>query len=183
MNNKELLLQEISNKWGWFLGIGILMIILGSIGLGATFAVTLTTVTFFGILIFIGGIGQLIDAFKHKGLSLAGKLLIALLYVAVGYVMFANPLLASSALTLFIAWSLIVIGILRILIAISNYGMPGWLWVLIGGIAAVVLGVMILNNWPVSGLWVIGMFVAIELILNGWAMVMTGLAAKKMKDF
>ena len=183
MNINELMLQEIGNKWGWFLGVGIVMIILGVIGIGATFAVTVTTVTFFGILILIGGGIQLVDAFKHKGLSLAGKVVIALLYIAVGYVMVANPLLASSVLTLFIAWSLVAIGIMRILMAIRHHGMPGWVWLLIGGIATTFLGVMILNNWPASGLWVIGLFVAIELIINGWDMVMTGLAAKQLKDF
>ena len=51
-------------------------------------------------------------------------------------------------------------------------------WTLIGGIAAIILGIMIMNKWPVSGLWVIGMFVAIELIFNGWGMVMAALAVR-----
>ena len=55
------------------------------------------------------------------------------------------------------------------------------MWTLISGIASIVLGIMILNSWPVSGMWVIGMFVAIELIFNGWGMMMLGLAAKKMR--
>ena len=59
--------NEIGKKWGWILAIGILMIILGTIGIGATFALTLTTVTFFGILILIGGGFQLLDAFRYKG--------------------------------------------------------------------------------------------------------------------
>jgi len=48
-------MNEISKKWGWFLAIGIILVILGTIGIGATFALTLTTVTFFGFLILIGG--------------------------------------------------------------------------------------------------------------------------------
>ena len=58
--------------------------------------------------------------------------------------------------------------------------MAGWAWTLVAGIAAIALGVMILNSWPASGLWVIGMFIAIELIFNGWGMIMLSLAAKKL---
>ena len=175
-------MNEISKKWGWFLAIGIILVILGTIGIGATFALTLTTVTFFGFLILIGGGFQLIDAFRHRGWSLVGNILIALLYGAVGYTMITNPMLASATLTLFIAWALIAIGIIRIIVAFRIKGAPGWIWTLIGGIAAIVLGIMILNKWPESGLWVIGMFVAIELIFNGWGLIMLGLAAKKMRS-
>jgi uncharacterized membrane protein HdeD (DUF308 family) len=71
---------------------------------------------------------------------------------------------------------------MRIIIAFRLKGVSGWIWTLIGGIAAIVLGIMILNKWPESGLWVIGMFIAIELIFNGWGMIMLGLAAKKFRS-
>jgi uncharacterized membrane protein HdeD (DUF308 family) len=64
--------------------------------------------------------------------------------------------------------------------AFQMKGMPGWVWTLIGGIAAIVLGIMIMNKWPVSDLWVIGMFVAIELIFNGWGIVMAALAVHNL---
>ncbi|GBE07450.1 acid-resistance membrane protein [bacterium BMS3Bbin11] len=182
MSLETVAMNEISRKWGWFLAIGIIMAILGTIGIGVTFALTLTTVTFFGFLILIGGGFQLVNAFRHKGWSLVGNILIALLYGAVGYTMVKNPLLASATLTLLIAWALIAIGIMRLIIAFRLKGVPGWIWTLIGGIAAIALGIMILNNWPESSLWVIGMFVAIELILNGWGMIMIGLAAKKLRS-
>jgi uncharacterized membrane protein HdeD (DUF308 family) len=182
MNSEAEAINEVGKKWGWFVGIGIILVILGTIGIGATFALTLTTVTFFGFLILIGGGFQLVDAFRHKGWSLIGYILIALLYIAVGYIMVKNPMLASATLTLFIAWALIAIGIMRIIIAFRLKGVSGWIWTLIGGIAAIVLGIMILNKWPESGLWVIGMFIAIELIFNGWGMIMLGLAAKKFRS-
>ena len=54
----------------------------------------------------------------------------------------------------------------------------GWLWTLLGGVLSVVLGVMIINEWPQSGLWVIGLFVAIEILFAGWSQIMIALAAK-----
>ena len=175
-------MNEVSRRWGWFLAIGIIMVVLGTVGIGATFVLTTFTIKFFGYLILIGGIFQLIDAFRHKGWSLISNLLIALLYIAVSVLMIKDPMLAAATLTLFIAWALIAIGVRRLVVAFKIAGVPGWIWTLISAVASIALGVMILNSWPVSGMWVIGMFVAIELIFNGWGMIMIGLAAKRLRS-
>ena len=49
-----------------------------------------------------------------------------------------------------------------------------------GGIISIILGLMILNQWPLSGFWVIGLFVAVELMVNGWSSIMMALAAREM---
>jgi uncharacterized membrane protein HdeD (DUF308 family) len=49
---------------------------------------------------------------------------------------------------------------------------------LAGGIVTILLGGMIISGWPMSGLWVIGLFVAVELIVNGWTSVFVALAAR-----
>jgi uncharacterized membrane protein HdeD (DUF308 family) len=41
---------------------------------------------------------------------------------------------------------------------------------------------MIWRQWPVSGLWVIGLFIGIDLIFYGWSLVMLGLLAKRLPD-
>ena len=172
-------LGEVTIKWGWMLALGIIMVILGTIGLGMTFALTIASVWFFGILLLIGGVIQLVDAFMCKGWkSILWHILIALLYLAGGAVIIRDPVLASTTFTLFIAGVLVGTGIFRIIIAFQMRGIPGWVWVLIGGIAAIALGIMIFAQWPVSGLWVIGLFVAIEMLFNGWSQIMIALAAK-----
>ena len=55
----------------------------------------------------------------------------------------------------------------------------GWFWLVLAGFTAIVLGVLILLQWPYSGLWVIGLFIAIELIVNGWAYIFIAIAARK----
>ena len=47
-----------------------------------------------------------------------------------------------------------------------------------GGTATVALGVIIAAEWPVSAVWVIGTFVGIDLILDGWSLIMAGLGAR-----
>lgn len=172
---------RLGAKWRLILTLGILLLVLGGVGLGATFAVTLATMTFFGYLILIGAGLQLVDAFRYRGWALLGNLFIAMLYAALGNMIVKDPMLASSTLTLFFACILIAVGIMRLMVAYRLSHVSGWIWTLISGIVALVIGTMILNDWPESGLWVIGMFVAIELIFNGWGLIMLGLAAKAVK--
>jgi len=87
-------------------------------------------------------------------------------------------MLASGVLTLFLAFAIFASGASRIVLALQHRGQPGWVWGLVGGIAGVVLGGLIAAKWPASSFFVIGMFIAIELIANGWTMVMLALAAR-----
>ncbi len=175
-----LVFGALKKNWGWLFAFGILSILLGTIGLGMTFGLTLASVLFFGVLLIVGGVFQLFDAFKCGGWkSILWHVLIALLYVAAGVLMVRDPVLASKTFTLVIAWILIAVGILRGLMAFQLRPVAGWYWPLLSGVISVVLGGMILSAWPASGLWVIGLFVAIELIFNGWSYLFVALAARK----
>jgi uncharacterized membrane protein HdeD (DUF308 family) len=171
---------DLKKNWGWLLALGILSVLLGTAGLGMTFGLTLASVQLFGILLLAGGVFQFFDAFKCKGWKgTIWHVLIALLYVAAGILMLVDPLLVSATLTLAIAWILIAVGIMRGIMAFQLRPASGWYWALISAIVSIALGSMIIAQWPASGLWVIGLFVAIELILNGWSYVFVALAARK----
>lgn len=174
------LFGEVQKHWGWLLALGLLCLILGTIGFWMTFGLTLASVLFFGVLLIVGGLSQLIQAFQCKGWKSAlWHVLIALLYVAAGIIIIADPILASMTLTLMLAWILIAVGVFRIIIAFQLRPVNGWFWPLLSGLVSILLGGMIMAHWPVSGLWVIGLFVAIELIFNGWAYVFIALAARQ----
>jgi len=177
---RRALFGDVQKHWGWLLALGVFCLILGTLGFGMTFGLTLASVLFFGILLVAGGIVQLIEAFKCQGWkSVLWHVLIALLYVWGGIVMIIDPVLASKVLTLMLAWILIAVGVFRIIMAFQLRPVDGWFWPLLAGIVSILLGGMIIAQWPVSGLWVIGLFVAIELIFNGWAYVFIALAARK----
>jgi len=173
------LFGEVQKNWGWLLGLGILSVILGTIGLGMTFLLTVAGVLLFGVLFLIGGGLQFIQAFKCKGWKgVVWHVIIALLYLAAGVVVIRNPLGASAILTLMLAFTLIVVGVVRIVMAVQMRGAKKWIWPLLGGIISILLGAIIIAEWPVSGLWVIGLFIAIELIVNGFTYILVALAAK-----
>lgn len=170
---------ELKKHWAWMLSLGIVMVILGVIGLGMTVLFNEIVVMYFGFLLLFGSGVQLMQAFRAEAWKgRVWHVLIALVYIVGGIIAITEPVIAGMTLALLIAWTLIVIGVLRLFMALQMRGANGWLWTLLGGVLSVVLGVMIINEWPQSGLWVIGLFVAIEILFAGWSQIMIALAAK-----
>jgi uncharacterized membrane protein HdeD (DUF308 family) len=78
-----------------------------------------------------------------------------------------------------IAAGLLVGGLFRIILALSERFQGRW-WVLVNGIVTLVLGILIWREWPESALWVIGLFVGIDMLFAGWSWVMLAMAVHSM---
>jgi uncharacterized membrane protein HdeD (DUF308 family) len=170
--------ETLRNHWKWFLALGIGMVVLGTISLGCSILTTEVAVVAFGFLMLVGGIAEIISAFwagKWSGTLI--HLLIGILYTIVGVMIIDSPLNSAIQLTLLLAFFLVFSGILRIVFALSEQ-FTGWGWVLLNGAVTLLLGMLIYKQWPASGLWVIGLFIGIEMIFNGWAWVMLSLTLR-----
>lgn len=171
---------NLQRGWGWLLALGILFIILGSVGLSMVIGVTVASMFFLGVLLLIAGGSQTLDVIKSKEWKGAmSHVLIAMLYIAAGGLIIYDPLLASSLFTAAIAGVLIVIGALRIWMAMMLRADEGWGWIFLAGLASLVLGILILLQWPFSGVWFIGLFISIELIICGWTYVFFAFALRR----
>src|SRR5215475_14391342 len=174
--------DELRRYWGWYLALGIVLVVLGTIAIGSTFVMTIASVFLFGWLLIIGGVMEAIHAFWHKrwaGFFL--DLLTSILYVIADWMMVNNPAESSLLLSLIIAMFLVFEGVFRIVATlVARYPHSGW--VLFNCVITLLLGVMIWRRWPYSGLWVIGLFVGIEMLLNGWSLVMLSLAGRRLPD-
>ncbi|MBN9442468.1 MAG: HdeD family acid-resistance protein [Bosea sp. (in: a-proteobacteria)] len=176
-------LVPLRRNWGWLMAEGIVLIILGVLGLGAVALLSLASAIWFGAMIFVGGVVVLIDAFRHQGWrSRLWHILIGALYLAVGVMTFVNPLLATASLTLLVGAALVATGVLRLIVAFQNRQLPYWTWVALSGVLSLLLGGMILMQWPGSSLWVLGTFLAIELIFQGWAAIALARAIRSTFD-
>ncbi|HKA05946.1 MAG TPA: DUF308 domain-containing protein, partial [Gemmataceae bacterium] len=100
---------------------------------------------------------------------------LAILYAAAGFVMLVNPVTAAESLTLLFAVFGLVGGPFRIAVGLVER-FPSWGWVVLNGAITILLGVAILAKWPESSLWVLGMFVGIDLVFNGatWSAIAIG---------
>lgn len=170
--------SELRKNWGWFAILGALLVILGAVAIGSSVFVTLASVIFFGWLLVIGGVLEAVHGFARRRWSgFFLDLLFGLLYVIVGFMIIAHPLESAINLTLVIALFLLFGGAFRMVLALMG-GFQHSMWLFLHGAISVALGVMIWRRWPLDGLWVIGLFVGIEMMLNGWTMIMLGLAAR-----
>ncbi|MCP0914556.1 MULTISPECIES: HdeD family acid-resistance protein [Legionella] len=171
----------LQRSWGWLLGLGILFVLLGAIGLGMVVGLTLASVLVLGVLLIIAGVMQIIDAFKCRDWNgVLWHALIGVLYIVGGGIIVYDPIFASTVLTALIAAVLIVIGTIRVIMALALRHSRGWGWLLLAGLIAVLLGILILMQWPWSGFWVIGLFVAVDLMISGWTYIFMALALKRV---
>jgi uncharacterized membrane protein HdeD (DUF308 family) len=171
---------QTRDKWGWFVALGVLLLIFGGIAFGNLFIATVASVYVVGWLMLMAGIIEIIHAF---GVKTWGRffywLLSGLLYAVAGFFAFDNPLLASAVLTLLLAIALVASGLLRSWVAFNHRPEQGWGWLLVAGVISILLGLIIAMQWPVNSLWVLGMFLAIDLIFQGWSFIAIGLALKR----
>ena len=175
---------ELPISWGWFLALGISMIILGTLGIVFAFYLTLASVIMFGILAVVSGILQFAHGIVGKEDYWSGKalhLMVALIYIVFGGLVVWDPVSGSYSLTLVLAAFLVFIGISRVVYAWKCWN-KGWKWrlMLLAGVVDLLLAGLIMYGWPETVFWVIGLFVAIEMLTNGWLLVAIALAKRKL---
>jgi uncharacterized membrane protein HdeD (DUF308 family) len=155
-------------KWGWIVALGVVYLIAGFIALGSVVVATVASVLVVGVMMIIAGVAEVFSAFQIKswGKFLLWALL-GVLYIIAGFVTFENPLLAAVLLTLILGASLVASGIMRIILAFSMKQETPWTWILLSGVITLLLGLLILAHWPVSSLYILGLFLGIDLIMAG----------------
>ena len=119
---------ELKKAWGWLLAWGIMLILLGVIGLGYEFAVSVVTTVFVGGLMVAYGVMEVVHAFRHKLWS--GFFLFLFggcLSIVAGGVIWARPLAGMEVLTLLVAAYFLVLGVFRVVGTVSSRH-PGWGW-------------------------------------------------------
>ena len=173
-------IETLRAKWGWIVALGVIYSVAGLIALGSVLTATVASVFIVGIMMLIAGVAEVINAFQVKTW---GKflfwVLLGVLYIVAGFVTFENPLFAAALLTLLLACALIVSGIMRIILGFSmKRGMP-WIWVVLSGVVTLLLGLIILNHWPVSSLYILGLLLGIDLVFAGASWIGMGLSLRK----
>ncbi len=173
-------LSSLRAKWGWIVALGVIYLIAGVLAFGSVFFATVVSVLFVGAMMIVAGVAEIANAFQFKSW---GKfilwVLLGVLYVVAGFFTFENPLLAAVTLTLVLGVALVVSGIMRIFLAFSMSAAAPWGLVALSGAITLILGAMILARWPVSSLYVLGLFLSVDLICAGVSWISMGMALKR----
>ncbi|MFS8035581.1 HdeD family acid-resistance protein [Xanthobacter sp. AM11] len=175
-------LHAIRANWGWFVVLGIAFIMLGFVALAHVLASTLVTALYVGALILVGGVVQVIHAFRVQGWGRFFYWMLAgLLYVVAGGLIMYNPLLGAGVLTLMIGVALAVEGIFRIVAGVGTRPGKGWGWIVVSGLVTLLLGFIIIARWPVNSVYILGLFLGVDLIVNGVGTLLFGLTLRDTK--
>jgi uncharacterized membrane protein HdeD (DUF308 family) len=178
VEDKEM--RALKKNWGWFLALGILLIVLGILAIVVPYIPGLAIVLMLAIVIAASGVGHLINAFRcRKWKDIVFNVLVGVLYVLAGLILFSRPGIGLAGLTLLIAILLIMEGVLVLTQAFrmpkkSNKG-----WMFFSGIIAILLGIFIGAEWPVSALWFIGTIIGINMIIKGWSTLWLAVAIRQ----
>jgi uncharacterized membrane protein HdeD (DUF308 family) len=155
-------------RWGWIVALGVAYLIAGFIAFSSIVMATVASVLIVGIMMIIAGVCEVFYAFQIKtwGRFLVWALL-GLLYIVAGFITFENPLFAAVVLTLLLGASLVASGAVRLFLAFSMTRETPWIWVALSGVVTLLLGLLILARWPVNSLYILGLFLSIDLIMAG----------------
>ena len=157
---------------GQFTWLGIALIVLGIAAILTPAAAGSAVVVVIGLILLAAGVAAAIRGLQaatamEKVLGMVVGVVTALAGVAV----LGHPLFGLSLLTLLLAGYFVVDGVCKVIVSFRFRRARGWLWLLISGGVSLVLGVLIWSQWPMSGLWAVGVLVGLNLMSTGFALM------------
>ncbi|MFY9739991.1 MAG: HdeD family acid-resistance protein [Candidatus Cybelea sp.] len=159
--------------WGWYLAVGIALILVGLYCIWAEGIATMASVIVLGAALFVAGIVQLAGAVMARGAGhIVLLLLVGILDIIVGLMLLEHPVAGALFVTLLLAVLFVFGGIFRFITALMLQ-FPHYGWVAFGGVVSVILGVLLWIQWPFSALWFIGFVVGLNFVFAGfsWSMM------------
>src|SRR5438270_10607828 len=160
-------IEPLRKSSGWMIALGIIYLAAGAFALGSIVA-TVGTVFLIGIMMQVAGVAEVTHALQVKR---SGKfplwLSIGILYIVAGLVTIQNPHLAAQVLTLVLGLALVASGIMRILLSLTLGSGTPWIGAVLSGMVTLLIGIVIIARWPVSSLYILGLFLSIDLIVTG----------------
>jgi len=158
--------------------LGFALILLGLLALIAPLAAGVALTVIVGSLLLAAGIVRIVFSVRSRGGLPA--LLLGILALVAGLLLATRPLFALASLTLILGWYFLLDGVMEVVTSFRMRPSAGWGMWLMGGIVSVLLGFIILSEWPVSGGWVIGVLLGIKLLMAGMMLVGIGSAARRI---
>ncbi|MFI0434652.1 MAG: HdeD family acid-resistance protein [Parachlamydiaceae bacterium] len=179
MNDQLTRIDSFRERWKSFLILGILLMMLGGGIIASSYNTSIFSIIILGLFLIGGGMIQIMQSIlarKWNGLFLS--LFLGLFYIITGFMCITKPATAAITITFWISAFFFMVGLFKVLAALI-LRFDRWKWVFFNGAITFLLGMMIYADWPLSGLWVMALFIGVDLILAGWTWVLLALSARK----
>ena len=152
--------------------LGWALMALGLLSICSPFVAGKAAVYLIGLFLLAAGLGLLLESFQTEGVSERLLVLVLGLITSVSAIfVFVHPLLGLGALTFLLVGYFVADGLWKIIAAFRNMSAPGWFWLLASGALSLLLALLIWRDWPISGLYAVGVLVGVNLLSTGIALV------------
>ena len=169
---------DILNKFGKYSVItGVLLMLVGIAGMVVPVMMSLQVAVFTAVFMLFGGFFWASHTFTYARNSVMDWFK-PIILILVATMILLSPEKGVAALGLFLAFYLMLDAFGSFSIAQAYYPAKGWVWMLVNGIVSVLLSLFFILGWPQSSLWLVGLFVAVSLFLDGLVLVIIGRTAK-----
>lgn len=160
---------------------GIIFCILGVCGLIWQFALSKTAIHTMGWVLAAAGFFQFVYAMRTgSSKSAVLQFFFATIYATMGLCILLFPMQALEILVLWLSFAFLVLGILRLIIALQYRRVSGWHWQIISAAISIVIAILLLNSYPLFSLWLPSFLISLELLLQGWSLIFVGIASHKL---
>ncbi len=173
--------EDIKASTSWVIFLSISLIVLGVLAIIAPAIASAFFTAMMGWISLISGVVMVVQSFRsHPVRGFWLSLIVGIFYAVAGLYILFNLGAALLALTLAFGILFIVEGIFTIIMGFTQKAGRSMSWlVVLNGVVTLILGIMVLNRWPVSALWLIGLYVGISLLLTGVSLLAAALATRK----
>ena len=175
--------EALRAHWRLLMFQGVVTLLLGFLAFALPVVATLAADIFVGWLFLISGIVGLVAMFSAKNIpAFLWTLVTAALSIAAGVLLIWKPAEGVLTLTLLLIALFIIEGVFQIATSIAYRHMRGGSagWMLVSGVADLVLVVLIVLGWPMTAAWALGILVAVNLVTSGWAILTAAFAGRRL---
>jgi uncharacterized membrane protein HdeD (DUF308 family) len=134
-----------------------------------------------GFLVLIAGVGHLVFAFHMRSIGgFLWQMLLCALYELAAIFLLANPLLSILSLTLVLACFLLLEGALELALYFRLRRLRHAVWILIDGIGTLIVGIVMIRQWPPLSPEIVGTLVGISLMLSALSRLTFSLSVRRL---
>ncbi len=154
---------------------GILLIIAGILGILLPQLMSLTVSIFIGWLFIFSGLisgYHVIRSYRKNWVAWFKPVL--LLVLGILFLLFPTASIAALGLLLVVYFLLDTFA--GFAAAHELKGHKGRIWMILNAILSLILAIIFLIGWPISSIWLVGLFVGISLLMDGIVLLTLGLA-------
>ena len=174
------IMEKVRAHRGRFKRIGYILIALGIAAILFPIFFSVAAKTLLGWVFLLTGAVMLYHAFQARDWNSAiWSGLIAVMHIALGVYLGFFALTGLVGLTFLIGIMFLVQGGFETMMAMQHRPKKGWGWLVMNGVATLVLGVFLLAGLPDTALWAIGLLLGINFLTSGIAFVGLASAAEK----